>query len=241
MFYSPLSQPPCVSGPNRFAFTLVEIVISIVVVAIMFSLVFPALSIAKERADAMKCLRNTRAYGGAIMTYLADHGVLPAGASDAEWSSVNYRSLLVPSYLPQILRCPIGKDSMPNSMNFHYAGNRSLNRYYPKVFDVPAPLSRVVVAVEFYYWDAFHSQGQLKRTIFGTVDGSESPTSKAQYHGSKERRGLHFFFADGHIELVKAVNNDWYQEPLKGTSNNGGYFYLSEQFMMMKNGNLNVR
>lgn len=235
------AQDKDASGRQRLAFTLVETLISVAVVAVLLVLVFPAFGAMRKQAHAVKCLGNTRVYGTAILTCLADRGALPPGESNEEWSAVNYRTLLVPKYLPNVLRCPLATDADPNKQFFHYAGNRSLNRYYPKILDVPAPLSRVVLAVELYYWDGFHAQGHLKRTIFGTDDGSDDPSIKPQYHGTRDRRGLHFFFADGHVKLVTAVDNNWSKEPLKGNATNGGYFYLSEQFMSMKNGNLIIQ
>lgn len=90
----------------------------------------------------------------------------------------------------------IFNDRDSTTTDFHCAGNRSINRYYPTLVDFAAAHSRVVLAIEHYYRDGFTSQGQLKRSIFGAVNGTDSSTSPAQYYGTPERCAHHFPFAD---------------------------------------------
>src|SRR4051812_41382311 len=63
-----------VSNPKRgHAFTLVELLVVISIIAIIASLILPALARAKERAHATFCLNNTRQLGVAWMVYADDH------------------------------------------------------------------------------------------------------------------------------------------------------------------------
>ncbi len=59
-------------------FTLVEMLVVSAVIAILAALVLPALTRARERADAIACLNNTRQLGLAVLLYVDDHdGFLP--------------------------------------------------------------------------------------------------------------------------------------------------------------------
>ena len=59
-------------------FTLIELLVVIAVIAILAALVMPALSRARERANAISCLNNTRQLALANQLYVDDHdGLLP--------------------------------------------------------------------------------------------------------------------------------------------------------------------
>ena len=60
-------------GPGELAFTLVELLVVIAVIAILASLLFPALARAKAKAQGLFCLNNTRQLGLAWLLYADDH------------------------------------------------------------------------------------------------------------------------------------------------------------------------
>lgn len=80
------------------AFTLIELLVVIAIIAILVSLLLPALAAAREEANRLVCMSNQRQIGLAIQMYASDHdGIYPPGMD-----KINKKTaidLLVP-YLP---------------------------------------------------------------------------------------------------------------------------------------------
>lgn len=111
---------------------------------------------------------------------------------------------------------------------------------------ISVPASRVVFAAEcFVYEEGVYVATHLNMTLWGTSESAagsgafkenEGKVRSPQYHGDALRRGLHFFFLDGHAKLVFPEGNDFRKPPVCGNSDNDGYFYDVRQFDQIKRG-----
>ena len=98
--------------PKPHAFTLVELLVVIAVIAILASLLLPALATAKKRARAVQCLNNLKQIGYAAQMYAHDNDntlqLDPLIPGNGTWASILFTNVnleqreifLCPSYKP---------------------------------------------------------------------------------------------------------------------------------------------
>ena len=113
-------------APRRRAFTLVELLVVISIVAVLIALLLPVLSGARRKATQVACLSNLRQFGAALFAYAGENrGWFPAAASGRnvypeDWVHWQHgRDANVSSILPflgrdtGVLVCPLGLAERP--------------------------------------------------------------------------------------------------------------------------------
>ena len=125
------------------AFTLIELLVVVSIIALLVSILLPALGSAREAARMTVCSTNLRSVGMAIIYYADDNdNVLPPGfgfdgMKDGAWDRKNYWSVAVSEYInPQsdvyhhdsgVMHCPTKRpypnlpDSAAEGLNYAMA------------------------------------------------------------------------------------------------------------------------
>ncbi|MDB5171474.1 MAG: prepilin-type N-terminal cleavage/methylation domain [Phycisphaerales bacterium] len=109
--------------PRRRAFTLVELLVVIGIIALLIGILIPVLARARETAHRTACLSNLRSLGHAMLMYAQDHrdrlpNTNPPGTAK-DYDSTNYVLVaLNDRYLRSagVFHCPSDRDPIPSAI-----------------------------------------------------------------------------------------------------------------------------
>ncbi len=209
---------------RRVAFTLIELLVVIAIIAILASLLLPALARAKEQAHRTTCKNNSHQWLLSLTMYAGDNDEAfpPGGSSSPYWNSVWFRDTMTNQYHIRrpMFYCPSnrswnrddfwawpgGRDSVMGYFYFagetRFSNNRSIfqETVHTPVFAVKTtdnPHYKVIWA-------------DLNRKLQGSWGrpGDPNPLMRGVNHYNDrgdEPDGSNEGFYDGHVEWIKGA------------------------------------
>lgn len=163
--------------PERGGYTLVELLITVVIIAGLVTLAVPATDRVLHRARSAACLGNLRGLGSALNLYLADHNnIMPelVVARDSVGTDPPGLDTAFAPYLedPKVFRCPADSKRIWEKSGTSYLWNNLLN-------------GQNVAALDFF--------GFVK-------SGSRIPvmSDKENFHKYRDVE-VNILYADGHV------------------------------------------
>ncbi|SPE50119.1 putative Prepilin-type N-terminal cleavage/methylation domain [Verrucomicrobia bacterium] len=214
------------ANKERCAFTLIELLTVIAVIAILAALLLPVLAGAKEKGRQTSCINSVRQQSLAVLMYADDHGgVLPPTASyDAEGDEVDWPAMLDPylNYVAKIHLCPSDRNSRKNSYGLNELAFVDLTDPNPgpptRLASFRAP-SVIVMQGDLGTEDDFKTPrpDTLKLTAPGSALNDEEDARPSTRHTMRCDLG----FMDGHSEhlrlnlfyLNQNPTNRWFAPP----------------------------
>jgi prepilin-type N-terminal cleavage/methylation domain-containing protein/prepilin-type processing-associated H-X9-DG protein len=180
-------------------FTLIELLVVIAVIAILGSLLLPALAGAKGRAHTVTCVNNMRQMGLASAMYVEDHeeGRLPGSQHHGQ----SWVATLAPYAATNIYRCP--RDRHPTRL-YTYALNDfllppaadPLAQDFSRAQSIPSPVETMFVSEahdKYMGGDHFH--------FSPAFDGDYSPNGFSQQVAvGRHDHKANYLFVDFHVE-----------------------------------------
>jgi prepilin-type N-terminal cleavage/methylation domain-containing protein/prepilin-type processing-associated H-X9-DG protein len=207
------------------AFTLVELLVVIGIIALLIAVLLPALQAARDGAARTACLSNERQLTAAWLMYADENrGWLPAGGPDAPktetpqipwiagytvWGTatpiqcMQQGSLWKFTKSPGVYHCGVDPSwhAITYAMNVFLNGDRGFGSFVTKLSQVKST-EKIFVFIEEDDWrTAFAGQRPYNLGAFATTE--KPSTIWIDYPATWHRNGLALSFADGHAEYWK--------------------------------------
>lgn len=141
---------------NKRAFTLIELLVVIAIIAILAAILFPVFSLARQRAQAVRCLNNLKQLGTGFMMYADDNrGRMPPVGREHDPNIANWCGEINRWVYPErgsiyayvksddLYLCPVDRNREPTSPQVASAVPAGLElKHYPLSYSMNSELDK---------------------------------------------------------------------------------------------------